>query len=57
MDRPTKNDILWLSIGKMLEWSSEQDWTGYTKEQREEITANKTAEIYGGLIAKYGFRW
>lgn len=57
MDRPTKNDILWLSIGKMLEWSREQDWTGYTKEQQEEMTAKKTGEIYDELKAKYRYKW
>lgn len=33
------------------------DTTGYTKEQREEMTANKTAEIYEELKVKCGFRW
>lgn len=53
----TKNDLLWASIKRSFDWAAEQDWTGYTWEQRDEITANKTAEIYGELIAKYGFRW
>ena len=38
-------------------FAAEQDWTGYTKEQREEMTANKTAEIYKELKVKCGFRW
>lgn len=53
----TRNDWLWTSIKRAYDWADEQDWTGYTWEQRDEITANKTAEIYGGLIAQYGFRW
>lgn len=53
----TRNDLLWTSIGKSFDWAAEQDWTGYTKEQREEMTANKTAEIYEELKVKCGFRW
>ncbi len=53
----TKNDLLWTSIGKSFDWAAKQDWTGYTKEQREEMTANKTAEIYEELKVKCGFRW
>lgn len=53
----TRNDLLWTSIGKSFDWAAEQDWTGYTMEQREEMTANKTAEIYEELKVKCGFRW
>lgn len=57
MSEITKNDLLWASIKRSFDWAAEQDWTGYTWEQRDEITANKTAEIYEELKAKCGFRW
>lgn len=44
------------ALSGSFDWDDEQDWTGYNKEQREEITANKTAEIYEELKAKCGFR-
>ena len=53
----TRNDLLWTSIAKSYEWADEQDWTGYTKEQRKEMTIQKSTEIYRELEAKYGFRW
>ena len=49
----TRNNLLWYSLKKQLEWENHQDWTGYTKEQREEIVKEKGMDIWRELIAKY----
>ena len=56
MAQITHNDILWLSISKQFEWSREQDWTGYTKEQKERVENEKGLEIWRELKAKYNLR-
>ena len=50
----TLNNLLWYSMKKQLEWENAQDWTGYTKEQREEISNRKGNEIFLEFKAKYG---
>lgn len=51
-----QNDLLWTSIRMQYDWENEQDWTGYTKEQKEEICNKKGVEIFYELKAKYGVR-
>ena len=50
----TCNNLLWYSLKKQIEWEKQQDFTGYTKEEKEKICNNKGVEIYKELKAKYG---
>lgn len=52
----TLNDLLWLSIREQYKWSATQDWTGYTREQRERAENAKGNEIFRELKARYGLR-
>ena len=50
----TANQLLYKSILMQYEWAESQDWTGYTREQREQLETKKGVEIYNQLKKKYG---
>lgn len=49
----TLNNLLWYSMKLQLEWENQQDWSGYTKEEKQSLIDQKGVEIFKELKAKY----
>ena len=49
----TLNNLLWYTLKLQLKWENEQDWTGYTKEEKQKVLDAKGVEIFKSLKEKY----